>query len=175
MERLPLKIACLLLLLLALAACSTTAPLDDNMVPPQADRQAQLTALFDRFSGEDTSARAATAEAAKLDAKERRYLGSLWGTRSSEPAAGWRFGDALFEAKLYEESFAWYQRTFLILPAADARRSYLRYDMARCCLALGKPHDAINLLANRLEPAPLPEELRAKYDALLDAAAKASR
>lgn len=170
-----MKITCSLMLLLALAACSSAPPLDDGLIPPPAERQAQLTALFDRFAGEETGARKAATEAAKLDARERRYLASLWGTRSSEPMGGWRFGDALFEAKQYEESFAWFQRTFLVVSAGDERRAYLRYEMARCCLALGKPQDAINLLANRLDPAPLPEELRAKYDALLDAAAKASR
>ncbi|CAG1769559.1 hypothetical protein BAC2_00414 [uncultured bacterium] len=170
-----MKIAFPLLLLLVLAACSSTPPLDDALVPPPADRQAQLTALFDRFAGEELNARKAAAEAARLDARDRRYLASLWGTRSSEPEAGWRFGDALAEAKIFDESFAWYQRTFMVVPATDARRSYLRYEMARCCLAMGKPQDAINLLANRLDPAPLPEELKAKYDALLDAAAKASR
>jgi tetratricopeptide (TPR) repeat protein len=170
-----LKIACSLLLLLALAACSSTPAPDDNLMPPPADRQSQLTALFDRFSGEDSVGRKAATEAARLEARERRYFTSLWGTRSSDPAAGWRLGDALAEARIFDEAFEWYQRAFLVIPSRDSRRSYLRYEMARCCLALGKPQDAINLLANRIDPAPLPEELRAKYDALLDAAAKASR
>lgn len=174
-ERLPLKIACSLLLLLALAGCSSTPAPDDSLIPPSPDRQSQLTTLFDRFSGEDSVGRKAAAEAARLDVRERRYFGSLWGTRSSEPMTGWRLGDALSDAKLFEEAFEWYQRAFLVVPAADPRRSYLRYEMARCCLALGKPQDAINLLANRVDPAPLPEELRAKYEALLDAASKASR
>jgi len=168
-------IALLFTLLFTLAACSTATAIDESTQTPPAERQSQLTAMFDRLSGDEASAKKAAAQAARLKEIDRRFLASLWGTRSSAPQAAMRLGDALAEAGSHEEAFAWYLRTFRALPANDARRPYVRYEMARACLAMGKPGDAINLLANRLDPAPLPDALQAKYDALLEAAAKASR
>ena len=168
-------IALFIPLLFVLAACSTTPTPGEETQTPVAERQSQLTALFDRLSGDEAGAKKAAAQAARLDATDRRFLASLWGTRSSAPQSGMRLGDALAEAGAHEEAFAWYLRTFRVLPAQDSRRPYVRYEMARACLAMGKPDDAINLLANRLDPTPLPEDLRAKYDALLEAASKASR
>lgn len=168
-------IALLMPFLFILAACSAAPAIDEGAQAPSAERQAQLTGLFDRLSGDEAGAKKAAAQAARLEVLDRRFLTSLWGTRSSAPQAAMRLGEALAEAGAHEEAFAWYLRTFRALPAHDVLRPYVRYEMARTCLAMGKPDDAINLLANRLDPAPLPDALQAKYDALLEAAAKASR
>lgn len=170
-----MKLYALLLPLFMIAACTSTPAPDENTLPPAPERQSTLTALFDRIGGEESAGRKAAGEAARLSASDHRFFASLWGTRSSEPALAWRLGDAFSDARKHDESFSWYQRAFRVVPAHDTRRAYLRYEMAEECLALGKAQDAVNLLANRLDPAPLPEDLRAKYDALLDAAAKASR
>jgi tetratricopeptide (TPR) repeat protein len=161
--------------LLLLCACTSAPPLDDNTLPPSSARQSELTALFDRVGGEEKAARSAAAQAAKLDDRDMRFFSSLWGTRSSAPVLAWRLADALSANALHQHAFAWYQRAFSATPAHDPQRAWLRYEMAEECLALGKPQDAINLLSNRLDPSPLPDDLRARYEALLEAAAKASR
>lgn len=165
----------LILLALLCAACASSQGPADNLLPPASDKQGRLTALFDQFAGEESSARKAASEAAGGDDRDRRFVSSLWGTRSSSPIGAWRYADALSTARHNDEAFQWYQRAFLELPSGDAQRHYLRYEMAQECMALGKPVDAIAILANRLNLDPLPEDLRIKYDALLDAAAKASR
>lgn len=170
-----MKLYALLLPMLLLAACASAPPLDEDTLPPSSSRQSQLTALFDRVGGEETGARQSAAQAAKLDDRDMRFLSSLWGTRSSAPVLAWRLADAFSAASAHQRAFTWYQRAFSAMPAHDSQRAWLRYEMAEECLALGRPQDAINLLANRLDPAPLPDDLRAKYEALLEAAAKASR
>ncbi len=166
----------LLLGLFALcAACSSTQPPPDDLLPPQADRQAELTRLFDRFAGPELPARAAAAEAAKANDRDRRFLASLWGTRSSAPLCARRYADALSSAAKHTEAFDWYQRAFMQTAARDASRHELRYEMAEEYYALGRHQDCIALLANRLSLEPLPAALRVKYDALQEAAAKAAR
>lgn len=160
------------LMALMLTACATTVEIPPEQRPVSVERQAQLTRLFDRFGIEEAQAKAAAKEAAAGDGRDLRFLSSLWGSRSSNPAVAARFADALSEARKHEDALVWYQRAFLALAEDDPQRSYVRYDLARQYLAIGKRREAMNLLGNRLALEPLPDELRAKYDALI---AEASR
>lgn len=160
----------LLLLLAALltAACAGTRDLPPGETPASADRQARLTRLFDRLALDESAARAAAREAASGDERDMRFLSSLWGTRSSRPVVAQRLADALDEAARHEDALVWYQRAFIALDADDARRPYLRYDLARQYVALGRRTEAVNLLVNRMSLEPLPDDLKPKYDALID-------
>ncbi|MCC6573700.1 MAG: hypothetical protein IT462_07905 [Planctomycetes bacterium] len=157
----------LLLLSMVAAACAGTKEIPPEQTPAGADRQAELTRMFDRLPAAEPAARAAAKEAAAGDARDMRFLSSLWGTRSSEPLAARRFADALAEAKKHSEALVWYQRAFLALEDGDAQRAYVRYDLARQYVALGQRREAVNLLANRMSLEPLPEDLKPKYDALI--------
>lgn len=157
-----------LLALLLLASCASVEEPADNMVPPNAKRQGELTRLFDRMGAESESVGvAAASEAASGDDRDLRFMASLWGTRPKSAVSAKRFGEALSKNGEHEFAFDWFERAFMHLPADDEMLPYLRYDMANEYYMLGRYDDAVNLLANRLSTTPLPKALKPKYDALM--------
>ena len=143
------------------------------MRTPVPNRQQELTLLYDRFAHRDAEIGEAAADKAAASTKrDRRFLASLWGTRSSSAIGGRRYGGALSAARLHDEAYAWYRRAYLSLESSDELRPWLRYDMAYEFVAQNRPKEAINLLANRLGLQPLPAELKPKYNALIDRAGR---
>ena len=162
----------MVLFALFLAACAGTREIPPDEQPASASRQAELTRMFDSLSVSEPVAKSAAKQAAAGDARDMRFLSSLWGTRSSDPIVARRLGDALSEARKHDEAIVWYQRAFLALEDSDKQRPYVRYDLARQYLALGKRKEALDVLANRLSLEPLPEDLKPKYDALITEASR---
>jgi len=160
-----------LLMLLLLASCASVEEPSDDMVPPDAPRQAELTRLFDRMGATNESTGVAAAkEAASGDDRDHRFMASLWGTRRKSAVGARRYGHALSDAGKHAEAFDWFERAFLFLPAGDKMLPWLRYEMANEYYMLGRNDDAVNLLANRMSTSPLPTELKPKYDALIQKA-----
>jgi tetratricopeptide (TPR) repeat protein len=163
----------LFVIFLMLAACAGTQEPEDDMVPPNASRQGELTRLYDRM-GSDTETVGVTAAetAASGDERDHRFLASLWGTRKKSALGARRLGTALSKAGQHEEAFDWFERGYMHVNSTDELAPWLRYEMAAEYYALGRNEDCINLLANRMGTKPLPRELKSKYDELI---AKASR
>jgi tetratricopeptide (TPR) repeat protein len=138
------------------------------MVPPPPSRQAVLTRLYDRLGAESaTDGESAAREAAAGNDQDRRFMASLWGTRARSAIGARRFADALSRAARHQEAFDWYERAFHFVGADDPLLHWLRYEMAREYVALGRNRDAINLLGNRSGASPIPAELKPKYDELI--------
>ncbi|MCA8915715.1 MAG: hypothetical protein KDB90_09910 [Planctomycetes bacterium] len=168
-----MKYATLSLLVLIFAACAGTQEPPDEMVPPPPIRQGELTRLYDRMgSDNDAVGVPASKKLAEGDDRDRRYVASLWGTRTKSAVGARRYGTALSGKGLHEEAFDWFERAFMFIEAGDPLSPWLRYEMANEYYALGRNDDCINLLANRMGTTPLPKELKGKYDDLI---AKASR
>jgi hypothetical protein len=163
----------LLAFALVLAACAGTQEPDDNMVPPDAGRQAELTRLYDRMGSETESIGVSAAgTAAAGDERDLRFMGSLWGTRKKSAIGARRFGTALSKAGHHQQAFDWFERAYMHVDSTDELAPWLRFEMASEYHALGRNEDCINLLANRMGTQPLPRDLKSKYDELI---AKASR
>jgi tetratricopeptide (TPR) repeat protein len=159
---------CFVLLLLVLPACAGTEAPPDEMLPPPPSRQSELVRIYDTMCGDDDSAaNAAAKQAAAGDDKDHRFLASLWGSRPRSALGARRFGTALAANSQHQKSFDWFERAFLFVGADDPLLPWLRYEMAQEYVALGRHQDAINLLANRMGTAPLPPELKVKYDELI--------
>ncbi len=159
---------CFVLLLLVLPACAGTEAPPDEMLPPPPSRQAELVRIYDTMCGEaEAAASAAAKQAAAGDDKDHRFLASLWGSRPRSAPGARRLGTALSAAGHHEKAYDWFERAFLFVDAADPLLPWLRYEMAQEYVALGRNQDAINLLANRMGTAPLPPELKQKYDELI--------
>lgn len=168
-----MKYLVLCLLTLLLVACAGTEELPDEMVPPTATRQGELTRLYDRMGSEVESIGVSAAErAADGDDRDHRFLASLWGTREKSAVGARRYGTALSKKGLHQEAFDWFERAFMHIEADDPLGAWLRYEMAWEYYRLGRKDDCVNLLANRMGTLPLPRELKDKYDDLI---AKASR
>ncbi|MHC4840928.1 MAG: hypothetical protein ACYTDT_08245 [Planctomycetota bacterium] len=156
------------LLLITLTACTSTYMPPEDAIPPSTDRQEHLTFLFDQFSDEDENVAArASKEAAESSDKDRRFLESLWGTRTSTALGAERFGHALSTANHHEDARDWFRRAFMHVEQDDPALPYLRYYMAREMVTLGQRDQAVDLLGNRLGLTPLPVDLEPKYAALL--------
>ena len=131
-----------------------------------------MTDLYSRMASPDeATGKAAAAEGARCNDRERRFLASLWGTKSKDTLGARRFGNALGEAGKPGEGIDWLQRAYNETPVDDATLAWLRYEIAVQYVALGRNDDAVALLANRLGTTPLPDELQKKYDELIDRAA----
>lgn len=157
---------------LLFAACASSGP-PPELLPPPVMRQAELTDLYTRFASEDEpTGKAAAAEGARCDEKERRFLGSLWGTKSKNAVGARRFGNALGVSAKPEEALEWLQRAYAETAADAPELAWIRYEMAVQYVALKRNNDAIDLLANRLGATPLPADLQKKYDELIDRAAR---
>lgn len=161
------------LICLLLGACASVEEPADDMVPPAATRQAELTRLYDRMGAEEESIGVAAAgKAAAGDERDHRFMASLWGTRPKSAVGARRYGTALSKAGLHQDAFNWFERAFMHVDSNDELAPWLRYEMALEYHQLGRNEDCVNLLANRMGTRPLPRELQAKYDALIE---KASR
>lgn len=161
------------LICLLLAACASVEEPADDMVPPDARRQAELTRLYDRMGVEDESIGTSAADkAAAGDERDHRFMASLWGTRTKSAVGARRYGAALSKAGLHQDAYDWFERAFMQVDSSDELAPWLRYEMAYEYHQLGRDEDCINLLANRMGTQPLPRELQGKYDALIQ---KASR
>ena len=159
--------ACLLVAF-ALAGCAGSGEPHKDMLPPGAQRQGELTRLYDRMgSDKDSIGNDAAKTAAEGDDRDRRFMASLWGTRKQSAVGARRYGHALSNKGHHEDAFDWFQRAFLYLEADHELLPWLRYEMAYEYYLLGRKEDAINLLANRMSTTPLPQELRGKYDDLI--------
>lgn len=158
----------LLLVISLLGGCASVQEPPPEMVPPNAHRQAELTRLFDRMGAADEKVGAGAAkEAAAGDERDHRFMASLWGTRPKSAIGARRYGDALSAKGKHQEALDWFERAFMYLPAGDEMLPWLRYEMANEYYLLGRNDDAVNLLANRMGTSPLPDELQARYDALI--------
>jgi len=158
---------------LLLVACASSGGPNPEMLPPPPDRQSELTRLYDIMGADDEqAANRAAREAAAGDDRDRRFMANLWGTRTRSVAGARRFGHALSATGYDEEALAWFERGLLHAELDDPLAHWLRYDMARAYLTLGRRDDAVNVLMNRKGTSPLPPELREQYDALLDEAAR---
>lgn len=165
--------ALLVVAVMLLGACASIEEPADDMVPPAANRQAELTRFYDRMGAENESIGVAAAEkAAAGDERDHRFMASLWGTRTKSAVGARRYGAALSKAGLHQEAFNWFERAFMHVDSTDELAPWLRYEMALEYHQLGRNEDCVNLLANRMGTQPLPRELQAKYDALIE---KASR
>lgn len=165
--------ALLVITVMLLGACASVEEPADDMVPPEASRQAELTRLYDRMGVEDEAIGTAAAEkAAAGDERDHRFMASLWGTRTKSAVGARRYGAALSKAGLHQDAFDWFERAFIHVDSTDELAPWLRYEMALEYHRLGRNEDCVNLLANRMGTLPLPIELQAKYDALIE---KASR
>lgn len=184
-------------LALGAAGCETTPDQGGgrNQPLPVGDRarDRHLESLFDATSSPDEAvAEAAANEIAGLPAGELRNFGVHWGVRGRDPVAAGRIGYALGQqaeqaavgsdgssvpaeaARLANEALVWYRRG---LAELDPEKDYVtgahyRLLMARAFLVLGQGREAIELLANRLDTRPLPPELEAAYDQILDSLKK---
>lgn len=157
-----------LLLLVVLAGCAGSPNPHEGMTPPKANRQGELTRLYDQMGSENEKLGVDAAKtAAEGDDRDRRFMASLWGTRKQSAVGARRYGQALSAKGLHEDAFDWFQRAFLYLEADHELLPWLRYEMAYEYYLLGRDEDAVNLLANRMSTTPLPRELRAKYDELI--------
>jgi hypothetical protein len=151
-----------------LAACTSTQEPRPGMLPPAPGRQTDLTLLYDRMGhADETTGVSAAREAASGDSTERRFMASLWATRTRSAIGARRFADALSRSSLHQEALDWYERAYFQTENDDPMLPWLRYEMARECLELGRNEDALNLLANRMGTATLPPELAERYDALM--------
>lgn len=156
------------LLLMLIAGCAGTSNPHEDMTPPSANRQGELTRLYDQMGAETEKVGVdAAKKAAEGDDKDRRFMASLWGTRKQSAVGARRYGQALSGKGFHEDAFDWFQRAFLYLEADHELLPWLRYDMAYEYYLLGRNEDAVNLLANRMSTTPLPNELRGKYDDLI--------
>lgn len=161
----------LLLLVLFLAACSGTQEPPDEMLPPPPTRQSELTRLYDRLGHEQAGiGEGAAKTAADGDDRDRRFMASLWGTRTRSALGARRFATALAAKALHQDALDWFERGFHAVEGDDELLAWLRYEMAVEYVALGRNQDAINLLGNRLGTTPLPTELKRKYDELIQRA-----
>ncbi len=128
-----------LMLLLALTACTSTYTPPADAIPPSANRQEELTVMFDRFSAEEAKvAMYAADEAAKSNDKDRHFLASLWGTRISSALGAERFGHALSLNKQHKDARDWFRRAFMHVEQGNASLPYLRYYIAYEMVALGE-------------------------------------
>ncbi|MBX3474452.1 MAG: hypothetical protein KF754_08725 [Planctomycetes bacterium] len=160
-------------LCLLLAACVSTQDPPDDQVPPPPMRQAELTRLYDQLGSTSPAvAESAARQAAACDDRERRFIDSLWGTRPKSGTGARTLGHALSAAKLHAEALTWLERAYGVTDVNHQALPWIRFEIAREYLALGKRDDAINLLANRLGTTPLPADLQKKYDALIDEASR---
>lgn len=156
-----------------LAACTSTQEPPPDMLPPAPARQTDLILLYDRLGHADENTGVSAArEAASGDSTERRFMASLWATRTRSAIGARRFADALARLKQHEEALSWYERAYFQLENEDPLLHWLRYEMAVQCLQLGRNEDALNLLANRMGTATLPPELAERYDALIRSASR---
>lgn len=163
----------LVCLALLAAACAGTDELRDELIPPDAQRQDELTRLFDRLGADNAGVgESAAAEAAQGDERDLRFLGSLWGTRGKSAVGARRLGAALSSLGRHQHAFDWYERAYMELEPDDELLPYLRYDMAYEYVQLGRNEEAVNLLANRMSTLPLPNDLAAKYEALIRRASR---
>ncbi|MBE7490747.1 MAG: tetratricopeptide repeat protein [Planctomycetes bacterium] len=155
-------------LCLLLAACVSTQAPPDELLPPPAGRQAELTALYDRMSSAgDETGQAAARQGAGGDDRDRRFLDSLWGTRPKNALGARRFGNALAAINRHDEALTWLERAHATTTVGDDL-AWIRLEMARCHAALGRTDEAVALLGNRLGTTPLPPGLQQQYDRLLD-------
>ena len=168
-----MKYATLSLLLLLIVGCAGTQEPAEKLVPPDGVRQGTLTRLYDRMGVESDSVGVAAAEKiTEGDDRDRRFVASLWGTRAKSAVGARRYGAALSKAGKHQEAFDWFERAFMFIESDDPLSPWLRYEMASEYHQLGRNEDCINLLANRMGTAPIPRELKNKYDELIS---KASR
>jgi hypothetical protein len=115
----------------------------------------------------DARSAAAAQRGAQGDESSRRFLNSLWGTRTGTPEGAESFAREFAKARHDADSVAWYQRAYEAYPAGHARRPHVRLELARVYLDQGKNDLALDLLANRLGVEPLPSELAREYDAVI--------
>lgn len=157
---------------LLLLACTSTHEPPDEMLPPSPARQTELTQLYDQLGHENARiADAAARQAAGGDDRDRRFMASLWGTRTKSAQGARRYAHALAGKGMHQDAYDWFERAFY--EAADEEMlAWLRYEMAQQLVSLGRNEDAINLLANRMGTTPLPAELKVKYDELINQAAR---
>jgi tetratricopeptide (TPR) repeat protein len=161
-----LSILCVSLLL---AACASTREPSPDMVPPPPDRQREISSLFDRLHAEDQSVAASAAdELAAGSDQDRRFVASLWATRTRHVIAARRYGQALSRAGLHEDAAEWYERGLLEGSADSEKVHWMRYELARSYVALGREADAVNMLLSHRDTTPLSQELREHYDDLLE-------
>jgi hypothetical protein len=164
--KLSLSILCASVLL---AACASTREPNPEMVPPPPARQTELTRLFDVLHvSDDAVATAAADELAAGNDQDLRFVASLWATRIRHVPAARRFGQALSRAALHEDAAAWFERGLLEGPEEANTVHWLRYELAREFVALGRDEDAVNLLLSHRDTTPLSPELREHYNALLE-------
>lgn len=157
---------------LLLVACTGTQEPPDEMLPPSPSRQTELTLLYDQLGHENARvADAAARQASNGDDRDRRFMASLWGTRTKSAQGARRYGHALAGKGMHQDAYDWFERAFYEA-TDDETLAWLRYEMAQQLVALGRKDDAINLLANRMGTTPLPAELRVKYDELIQQAAR---
>lgn len=162
-----------LLLVLLLAACAGTVTHDDHLLPPGSTRQGELTRLYDTMGVEnDKIGNDAARKVAAGDDRDHRFMASLWGTRARSSVGARRLGQALSDGGHHELAFDWFERAFLELEGEHELLPWLRYEMALESYALGNKEDTVNLLSNRMGTTPLPAELKPKYAALLERAAR---
>ncbi|MBZ0135345.1 MAG: hypothetical protein K8I27_03090 [Planctomycetes bacterium] len=158
----------LLLGILMLGGCAGTSGPRDELLPPGATRQGELTRLYDQMGSESDSVGVSAAQrAAEGDDRDRRFMASLWGTRRQSAMGARRYGQALSDKGHHQSAFDWFQRAFLHLEADHELLPWLRYEMAYEYYLLGRNEDAVNLLVNRMSTTPLPRKLRWKYDELI--------
>lgn len=163
----------MLLLMLLLAACAGTQEPPDEMLPPPPSRQSELTRLYDRLGNEQAGiGESAAKTAAEGDERDRRFMSSLWGTRTRSALGARRFATALAAKSLHQDALDWFERGYHAIDGDDELLAWLRYEMAVEYVALGRNQDAINLLGNRLGTSPLPTDLKRKYDELIQRASK---
>lgn len=168
-----LKYGWLFVFALMLGACAGTDELPDELTPPSASRQSELTRIYDRMGSEsESTGEEAAQSAAAGDDRDRRFMNSLWGTREKSALGARRYAAALSAKGFHEDAIDWYERAYMALDTGDEMLPYLRYDMAFEYLKLGRNDDAINLLANRMSTEPLPAELAKKYDNLIQRASR---
>lgn len=157
---------------LLLVACTSTQEPSPDMLPPTPARQTELTQLYDQLGHENARISDGAARiAANGDDRDRRFMASLWGTRTRSAPGARRYAHALAAKGLHQEAYDWFERAFYHAED-DELLAWLRYEMAQQLVALGRNDDAINLLGNRMGTTPLPAELKVKYSELIDRAAR---
>jgi len=160
-------------LCLLMAACVSTQAPPDELLPPPPARQAEITNLYDSMGGTNEARALDSAKrCAAGDDRDRRFADSLWGTRRKSALGARRYGNALAAAKHHDNALDWLERAYGATPAGDESLPWIRYEIAQQYVALGKPDEAVNLLANRLGATPLPADLQLKYDALINQASR---